>query len=79
MQWVTSITVIVAVAVFGPFGANALPGGAPTGACVGLTPNHPASQASDAPGGYFIDTELRDENFMYNTSEQDSYNRTVQC
>ena len=75
MQWVTSITVIAAVAVFG--GTRANRGGAPPGACVSLTPGHPASQASDVPGGYFIDTELRDENFMYNTSEQDSYNGTA--
>ena len=77
MQWVTSITVIVAVAIFGPLGTHARSGGAPTpDACVSLTPGHPASQASDVPGGYFIDTELRDENFVYNTSEQDSYNGT---
>ena len=77
MQWVTSIfTVIVAVAISGPLSTQALPSGAPTDACFSLTPNHPASQASDVPGGYFIDTELRDENFVYNTSEQDSYNGT---
>ena len=78
MQWVTSIIVIVAVAIFGPLGTHARSGGAPTEACVSLTPGHPAaSQASDVPGGYFIDTELRDENFMYDTSEQDSYNGTL--
>ena len=39
MQWVTSITVIVAVAIFGPLGTHARSGGAPTpGACVSLTP-----------------------------------------
>ena len=77
MQWVTTITVIVAVAISGPLGTHALPGGAPTGACVSLTPGHPASQASDVPGGYFIDTELRDENFVYNASEQESYDGTL--
>ena len=80
MQWLTSITVIVAVAIFGPLGSHAFPGGAPSGACVSLTPNHQLrSQASDVPGGYFIDTELRDENFVYNTSEQDSYDGTLYC
>ena len=66
----TSITVIAAVAISGPLGTHARSGGAPTDACVSLTPGHPANQASDVPGGYFIDTELRDGNFVYNTSEQ---------
>ena len=80
MQWVTTITVIVAVAISaGPLGTHALRDGAPTDACMSLTPGHPASQASDVPGGYFIDTELRDENFVYNTSEQDSYDGTLYC
>ena len=57
---------------------HALPNGAPQSVCYTdtsdsrptLTPNHPAGNASDAPGGYYIDSDLRDTNFFYNGSEQ---------
>ena len=60
---------------------HALPNGAPQSVCYTdtsdsrptLTPNHPAGNASDAPGGYFIDSDLRDTNFFYNGSEQRNY------
>ena len=48
---------------------HALPNGAPQSVCYTdtsdsrptLTPNHPAGNASDAPGGYYIDSDLRDK------------------
>ena len=50
---------------------HAFPDGAPQSVCFGsdfITPNHPAGNASDAPGGFFIDSDLRDTNFRFNAT-----------
>ena len=55
---------------------HGFPNGAPQSVCYSrpsLTPDHPAGNASDAPGGYFIDSDLRDTNFSYNGSKQRNY------
>ena len=52
---------------------HAFPDGAPRSVCFGfppgfITPNHPAGNASDAPGGFFIESDLRDTNFRFNAT-----------
>ena len=51
---------------------HAFPDGAPQSVCYGFpapfTPNHPAGNASDAPGGFFIESDLRDTNFRFNAT-----------
>lgn len=50
--------------------SNAYPDGAPTSVCNSLVPaGHTVGSANDQPGGFFIDTELRDDNFAFMAGE----------
>ena len=61
-------TVVLAALSLALITTHAFPDGAPWSVCYGITPRHPAGNASDAPGGYFIDSDLRDTNFFFNTT-----------
>ena len=65
------MTLAVAAIFLQPLATHARSGGAPTDACINLTPNHNMiGAANDAPGGYFIYTSLRDIDFNYNASTE---------
>ena len=73
-------TVVLAALSLNLITTHAFPDGAPRSVCYSngtkpatLAPNHPAGNASDAPGGYFIDSDLRDTDFFFNGSEQKNY------
>ena len=69
-------TVVLAALSLPLITTHAFPDGAPQYVCYQrptLTPNHPAGNASDVPGGYFIDSDLRDTDFFLNGSEQRNY------
>ena len=60
-----------AVAILQPLRTHARPNGAPASVCSNLVPaGHPVGAANDAPGGYFVDTSLRDANFAFNASTE---------
>ena len=67
--WVIFASAVVLLTL--PLSTYSNPDGAPISAC-GLRKYHPGSPTSDSPGGFFIDTNLRDTNFAY------SYNRSLQ-
>ena len=79
MQWM--IYVAFAVAILQPLRTHALPSGAPTSVCSSLVPaGHSVGAANDAPGGYFVDTSLRDTNFAFNAStEYTSMSKSIHC
>ena len=51
--------------------ASVCSNGAPASVCSNLVPTgHSVGAANDAPGGYFVDTSLRDTNFAFNASTE---------
>ena len=67
--WVIFASAVVLLTL--PLSTYSNPDGAPREACW-QSAFHPGSPASDPPGGFYIDTNLRDTNFAY------SYNRSLQ-
>ena len=69
-------TVVLAALSLPLITTHAFPDGAPRAVCYAyhgsrvISPKHPAGNASDAPGGYFIASDLRDTNFFFDTSKQ---------
>ena len=73
---VATCTVVLAALSLPLITTHAFPDGAPLAVCYAyhgsrvISPKHPAGNANDAPGGYFIDSDLRDTSFFFDTSKQ---------